>query len=89
MPIFPPASVRARNGCCASTTPASGRGDEPVIANIVALAEALRAAGIDTDLDAARAAIAARYDDRGLIGLPGQRTWSSRRLHSRRSNSAS
>jgi aspartate aminotransferase-like enzyme len=34
---------------------------EPVIANMVALAEALRAAGINTDLDAARAAIAVRY----------------------------
>ena len=36
--------------------------DEPVIANIVALAEALQALGIDTDLDAARAAIDERYD---------------------------
>ena len=33
---------------------------EPVIANMVALAQELRAAGIDTDLDAANAAIAAR-----------------------------
>ena len=35
---------------------------EPVLANIAALADALRALGIATDLDAARAAIAARYE---------------------------
>jgi aspartate aminotransferase-like enzyme len=35
---------------------------EPVIANLIALAEALRAAGLGTDLDAAKAAIAARYE---------------------------
>ena len=35
---------------------------EPVLANIVALAEALEALGIETDLDAARAAIDKRYD---------------------------
>ena len=34
---------------------------QTVLANIVALAEALRAIGIGADLDAAKAAIAARY----------------------------
>lgn len=33
----------------------------PVLANVIALAEALRALGIETDLDAARGAIASRY----------------------------
>ncbi|MEP9389266.1 aminotransferase class V-fold PLP-dependent enzyme [Mesorhizobium sp. KR9-304] len=35
---------------------------QPVLANVAALAEALRAIGIDTDLDAATTAIAAHYD---------------------------
>lgn len=35
---------------------------EPVLANIAALAHALHALGVDVDLDAAKAAIAVRYD---------------------------